>query len=67
MWVIWVVLEIVGPFWFPILLRHPICRGYQNGTLILGTTHIGLCRRYMGQYEDNVGVLGFGIGLYRVM
>ena len=30
----------MGPFWFWIILPHVIFRAYQNGTLILGTTHV---------------------------
>ena len=38
---IWVILKIVRPCYFQAILRHLMnIYGYQNGTLILGTTHI---------------------------
>ena len=35
---LWAVLKILGPLWIPVILRHLIFRGTQNGTLILGAT-----------------------------
>ena len=37
----WAVLKIMGPFWLQIILWHLLSRaGYQNGTHILGTSHL---------------------------
>ena len=37
---IWVVLKIVGPLLVLDDITAPDLLGYQNGTLILGTTHM---------------------------
>ena len=37
---IWVVVKIMVPFWFPIII--PDIGGTQKGIIILTTTHLGL-------------------------
>ena len=40
LFVIWVVVEIVVPFWIPIIIRHLIFRVPKKGTIILTITHM---------------------------
>ena len=44
----WVVVNIMVPFWIPIIIRHLICRVPKNGTLILTTTHVAAVSKLQG-------------------
>ena len=42
-----------GPFLDPYYITKPNIQGYQNGTLILGTTHIGVLRGVLGGLDSS--------------